>query len=96
MSEPIDILEYPNLNIHHLEILPVFSARLQYHEIPSSAPMMSSDEKVAFLDILIKCVTPYVGDTETELKFQQLLCTWVALGTTYMGTGPNGLDKGSL
>ena len=32
----------------------------------------------------------------TQLKFQQLLCTWVALGTTYMGTGPNGLDKGSL
>merc|ERR1712055_15474 len=23
----------------------------------------------------------------TQLKFQQLLCTWVALGTTYMGTG---------
>ena len=33
---------------------------------------------------------------EAQLKFQQLLCTWVALGTTYMGTGPNGLDKGSL
>merc|ERR1712030_2883 len=32
----------------------------------------------------------------TQLKFQQLLCTWVALGTMYMGTGPNGLDKGSL
>merc|ERR1712208_111802 len=31
-----------------------------------------------------------------QLKFQQLLCTWVALATTYMGTGPNGLDKGSL
>ena len=29
---------------------------------------------------------------ETQLKFQQLLCTWVALGTTY----PNGLDKVSL
>merc|ERR1712105_235455 len=22
----------------------------------------------------------------TQLKFQQLICTWVALGTTYMGT----------
>merc|ERR1712215_63601 len=32
----------------------------------------------------------------TQLKFQQLLCTWVALGTTYMGAGPNGLDKVSL
>ena len=32
----------------------------------------------------------------TQLKFQQLLCTWVALGTTYMGTGPNGLNKVSL
>ena len=36
------------------------------------------------------------GVLHTQLKFQQLLCTWVAIGTTYMGTGPNGLDKGSL
>ena len=33
---------------------------------------------------------------QPQLKFQQLLYTWVVLGTTYMGTGPNGLDKVSL
>ena len=30
--------------------------------------MMSSEEKAAFLDIFIKCVTPYVGDTETGFR----------------------------
>ena len=30
--------------------------------------MMSSDEKAAFLNILINCVTSYVGDTETSFR----------------------------
>ena len=33
---------------------------------------------------------------EMQLRQSDVLNAVVALGTTYMGTGPNGLDKGSL
>ena len=72
MSEPVDIPSYPSFNIQHLEILPALSAKLQYFEIPTSAPMMSSEEKAAFLDILIKCVVPHVSDTETGFQVTYL------------------------
>ena len=35
-------------------------------------------------------------ETETRPRLSSLSGAWVALGTTYMGTGPNGLDKVNL
>ena len=72
MSEPVDIPSYPSLNIQHLEILPALSAKLQYFDIPYSAPMMSCEEKVAYLDILIKCVVPHISDIETGFQVTYL------------------------
>ena len=48
--------------------MPNLAAKLQYHEIPCSPPLMSSDEKAAFIDIMLKCVIPCVGDTETGFR----------------------------
>ena len=41
-------------------------------------------------------VARQLAEMQSQLKFQQLLCTLVVLGTTCMGTVPNGPDKVSL
>ena len=45
---------YPLLSVEQLEVLPVLSAKLQYFEIPTVAPAMSQDEKIQFLDVILK------------------------------------------
>ena len=68
MSDFIHPGSYPILSVAALEVLPVLSAKLQYVEIPSTAPPMSQDEKIQFLDIILKCFKHEVNNHETRFQ----------------------------
>ena len=72
MSDQIQVLDYPNLREEHLEILPNLSLRIQYQDIPTVAPVLSSEDKAAFLDILVKCFHPSVTNIETRFRISFL------------------------
>ena len=72
MSEYIQVLDYPNLKEEHLEILPNLSLKIHYQEIPTVAPILSGEDKAAFLDVLLKCFHPSVTNIETRSKISFL------------------------
>ena len=73
MSDFLQPGSYPTLSVQQLEVLPALSAKLQYVEIPSVAPSMSQDEKIHFLDIMLKCFVHEVANLETGFKITYLL-----------------------
>ena len=72
MSDQIQVLDYPSLRDEYLEILPNLSLRIQYQDIPTVAPALSSEDKAAFLDILLKCFHPSVTNLETRFQISFL------------------------
>ena len=70
MSEPVTT--YPNLRSEHLEILPNLSNKIDYQEIPTMLPVLSSDEKANFLNIILKCFVPDVSIEETKFHISFL------------------------
>merc|ERR1712215_457820 len=62
-----------------------FTSKLPTKLIEMSACLLTDDSRTFYQGL------HFTYRQNTQLKFQQLICTWVALGTTY----PNGLDKGS-
>ena len=70
MSEPV--ATYPNLRSEHLEILPNLSNKIDYMEIPTTLPVLSSNEKANFLDTILKCFIPNVTMEETKFHISFL------------------------
>ena len=68
MSDFLHPESYTTLSVQQLEVLATLSAKLKYVEIPSVAPSMSQDEKIHFLDIMLKCFVHEVANLETEFK----------------------------
>ena len=78
---------YPLLSVQQLEVLPVLSAKLQYFEIPTVAPAMSQDEKIQFLDVILKCFVHEVNNLETGFKITYLLDDTTAAAIRAINSG---------
>ena len=72
MSDQIQVLDYPSFRDKHLEILPNLSLRIQYQDIPTVAPPLTSEDRAAFLDIMVKCFRPSVTNLETRFQISFL------------------------
>ena len=62
------VSNYPSLRSEHLEILPNLSNRILYQDVPTSLPVLSSEEKANFLNTVVKCFIP--DNTIEETKFR--------------------------
>ena len=63
---------YPSLRSEHLEILPNLSNRILYQDVPTSLPVLSSEEKANFLNTVVKCFIPDVTIEETKFRINFL------------------------
>ena len=63
---------YPSLRSEHLEILPNLSNRILYQDVPTSLPVLSSEEKANFLNTVVKCFIPDVTIEETKFRISFL------------------------
>ena len=63
---------YPSLRSEHLEILPNLSNRILYQDVPTTLPVLSSDEKATFLNTIVKCFVPDVTIEETKFRISFL------------------------
>ena len=54
MTEPVLTTQYPSLKSEHLEIIPIFSNKILYQDVPTHIPNLTLEEKKKFLDAVLK------------------------------------------
>ena len=70
MSDQVPTTQYPSLKLEHLEIIPIFSNRILYQEIPTHVPNLSLEEKTKFLDAVLKTFEEDVDLDETGFRIK--------------------------
>ena len=72
MSETVLTTQYPELKTEHLEIIPIFSNKILYQDVPTHIPNLTLEEKSKFLDAVLKTFEEDVDLVETGFRIKYL------------------------
>ena len=72
MSEPILPTQYPELKNEYLEIIPLFSNKILYQNVPTQIPNLTLEEKSKFLDAVLKTFEKDDDLVETGFRIKYL------------------------
>ena len=72
MSEPVLTTQYPELKNEHLEIIPLFSNKILYQNVPTHIPNLTLEEKSKFLDAVLKTFEKDDDLVETGFRIKYL------------------------
>ena len=72
MSEPVLTTQYPSLKLEHLEIIPIFSNKILYQDVPTHIPNLTLEEKTKFRDAVLKTFEEDVDLVETGFRIKYL------------------------
>ena len=72
MSEVVSPTEYPKLENQHLEIIPLFSNKLLYQNVPTQIPNLTLQEKSKFLAAVLNIFEKDDNNQETGFRIDYL------------------------
>ena len=72
MSEVVSPTEYPKLENQHLEIIPLFSNKLLYQNVPTQIPNLTLQEKSKFLAAVLNIFEKDDSNQETGFRIDYL------------------------
>ena len=72
MSEVVPLTEYPKLENQHLEIVPLFSNKLLYQDVPTQIPNLNLQEKSNFLAAVLNIFVKDDSNQDTGFRIDFL------------------------